>query len=160
MLYQDAAQTAASKPFAPLSVGWWDSTRDPQNGFQPRPGCGTHATNVDIWPAELGGDVNTDPMGRRVNIACCKKYDAALARLGTIDIYDITDQDCSPGALTMGSKDKSETILSKIDLLTASRSKSSDRLGSDTLTPKREPLRDLDPCGGIFFCKRSLCSFD
>ena len=64
------------------------SARDPQNGFQPRPGCGSHENNVDVWPVSIGGDENVDSMGRSVNIACCRKYDSALELLGTIDICE------------------------------------------------------------------------
>ena len=75
------------RPGPDLSDPICSSAPDPDTGL-PRPGCGSHATNDDIWPAEVGGDVNIDPMGRQVNIDCCRKYDDAFARLGTIDICE------------------------------------------------------------------------
>lgn len=53
-----------------------------------------------IWPAVTGGDTTHDPLGRRVHVECCAKYDLAMERLGTVNIYNIDDHDCTPGSLS------------------------------------------------------------
>ena len=126
----------------------------------------------DAWPLNADGSVpQTDPLGRRVNLECCVKYDEAFERLGTINIYNIDDQACVPGSLSrnddvevtaeslhwshehiLGAKGMhldSEKYVRATAFDAAAMRKELHKPGYST--GLEEPSRDLDACGGASF---------
>jgi carboxypeptidase C (cathepsin A) len=127
----------------------------------------------DAWPLNADGSVpQTDPLGRRVNLECCVKYDEAFERLGTVNIYNIDDQACTPGSLSRNDDAEEVTPASlqwsherilgakgmHLDSATSVRATAFDAAAirkelhkPGYSTGLEEPSRDLDACGGASF---------
>ena len=109
----------------------------------------------DQWPE--GG--NTDPLGRRVNLDCCARYDEALERLGTINIYNIDDNECTPGRLSEYGFEHGKVLAAKGIHIDGAGVRSTAFDAAATRTQLRnahtssleEPSRGLDACGGNSF---------
>jgi carboxypeptidase C (cathepsin A) len=127
------------------------------------------------WPLEDDGSVpQTDPLGRRVNLECCVKYDEAFERLGTVNIYNIDDQACTPGSLSLSDAEQVGVAVDETGGFSHERVLGAKGMHLDSATSVRatafdaaamrgklhkpgyttglaEPSRDLDACGGASF---------